>query len=71
MSETALLRIRVNGEPREIHAPCSVQALVDSLRLGERRIAVELNEKILPRQRYDQALEDGDAIEIVTFVGGG
>lgn len=37
-----------------------------------RRIAVELNDDILPRSQYDSTvLQDGDIVEIVSFVGGG
>ena len=36
------------------------------------RIAVELNEEIVPKNAYEQCvLKDGDAVEIVSFVGGG
>ena len=37
-----------------------------------KRIAVELNGEILPKNEYaDRMLEDGDRMEVVTFVGGG
>lgn len=37
-----------------------------------RRIVVERNEEIVPRDQYEQTrLQDGDQIEIVSFVGGG
>ena len=37
-----------------------------------KRIAVELNEEILPKYSYsDTMLKDGDRLEVVTFVGGG
>lgn len=36
------------------------------------RIAVELNEEIVPKNAYEQCvLKDGDTVEIVSFVGGG
>ena len=36
------------------------------------RIAVEMNEEILPKYSYsDTMLKDGDRLEVVTFVGGG
>ena len=34
-------------------------------------LAVELNRAILPRDRYETLLQDGDRLEIVSFVGGG
>ena len=37
-----------------------------------KRVAVELNENIVPRVKYSETfLEDGDTLEIVRFVGGG
>lgn len=35
-------------------------------------IAIELNEEILPKSKYNETiLKDGDIVEIVNFVGGG
>ena len=37
-----------------------------------KRIAVEINELIVPKADYDSCvLRDGDTVEIVTLVGGG
>jgi len=45
---------------------------VATLGLGPRRIAVEVNRAVVPRAEYDvTALRDGDAVEIIHFVGGG
>jgi sulfur carrier protein len=66
------VRILVNGEWQEHDGELSVAALIGKLALDERRLAVELNEKILPRARYGQTLlSDQDRLEIVTLVGGG
>ena len=36
------------------------------------RIAVERNGEIVPKARYgDTVLEEGDTVEVVSFVGGG
>jgi sulfur carrier protein len=49
-----------------------VSDLVDELGLGKRRIAVEVNRDILPRDAYARhSLRDGDVVEIVQFIGGG
>ena len=46
--------------------------LVAELGLGAKRIAVEVNRDIVPREEYaDCRLQAGDEIEIVHFVGGG
>ena len=37
-----------------------------------KRIAVERNGDIVPKAQYpDTVLEDGDSVEVVSFVGGG
>ena len=62
----------MNGESRRITAPLSVAALVETLGLDRRKVAVERNEQIVSRSQYDATLlADGDALEIVHFIGGG
>ena len=66
------MRIEVNGEAREIAGGTSVAALLSQLGLGEGPVAVERNKLIVPRARHAETLlADGDALEIVQFVGGG
>jgi thiamine biosynthesis protein ThiS len=64
--------IRLNGERRELETLASVQALLDELGLDRERVAVEVNRRILKRTEFDAVtLDDGDEVEVVTFVGGG
>ncbi|HXJ34625.1 MAG TPA: sulfur carrier protein ThiS [Candidatus Eisenbacteria bacterium] len=66
------MHVMVNDEPRELAAGSTVADLVATLGLGPRRIAVEVNRDVVPRASYGAtALHDGDAIEIIHFVGGG
>jgi sulfur carrier protein len=66
------MRIQVNGQWQEHASALSVAELVARLALDERRLAIELNERILPRARYGRTqLNDQDRLEIVTLVGGG
>ncbi len=66
------IRIILNGEPRTAEEPTSVADLLSQLDLEPVRVAVEINEDIVPRKRFGEtAIRDGDRIEIVTFVGGG
>ena len=65
------MQIVVNGEERTT-TPVSVQQLLQELAIDPRRVAVELNREILPKAAYETTtLADGDALEIVHFVGGG
>ena len=66
------MRLVVNGEARELDQASTVAALVQSLGLDTRKVAVERNLEIVPRSLYlATALADGDRIEIVHFIGGG
>lgn len=66
------LLLTVNGEMRRIAAGSTIADLVASLGLDPRKVAVEHNAQIAPRSTLgDVALNDGDVLEIVHFVGGG
>ena len=66
------MHVIVNGEPREIAAGTTIEALVASLGMDRRRIAVERNAEIVPRALHAATLlAEGDRVEIVTMVGGG
>ena len=64
--------LTVNGEEREFPEPLTLIALLDHLSLSSTRVAVERNGKIVARERFGEtALEAGDRLEVVHFVGGG
>jgi thiamine biosynthesis protein ThiS len=68
----ATMTISLNGKRREVRDGLTVRSLLDELELHPGMVVVELNRDILPRDRYaDVPLRDGDAIELVHFVGGG
>jgi len=67
-----VITITVNGEPRDVPAGLTLSRVLERLELPEGRIAVELNRRVVPRGRFGgEPVEDGDRLEIVTFVGGG
>jgi thiazole synthase len=66
------VEITLNGEARRLDAPLSVRGLLESLGLDPAKIAVERNLEIVPRSTYGEvALNQGDRLEIVHFIGGG
>jgi sulfur carrier protein len=66
------VRLTVNGEARDAAGAGTLAALVASLGLDCRKVAVERNLAIVPRSAYATTpLADGDRIEIVHFIGGG
>lgn len=63
--------IYINGE-YEDQAGKQLLAYLKEEGCNVDRIAVERNGKIVPKQQYESViLEDGDELEIVSFVGGG
>jgi thiamine biosynthesis protein ThiS len=66
------MRLKVNGEEREFRGVASLADLLRQLGIPPVRVAIERNEELVPRGEYDAtALQDGDRLEVVTFVGGG
>ena len=64
--------ITVNGEHKRVAAGQTLAALVVELGLVPEKVAVERNLEVVPRSTLGGvAVEDGDDLEIVHFVGGG
>lgn len=67
-----MVLLRINGEERRFETAPTIQALLEDLKVAPDTVAVEVNRTIVPRRAHDiHRLEDGDEIEVVTFVGGG
>ena len=66
------VQIVLNGETRILETGTTLAGLVATLELGGRRMAVEINEEVIPRSEYPTwVLDEGDRVEIVHAVGGG
>ena len=66
------MQIILNGQTRMLEPGATLAALVAHLELGGRRMAVEINEEVIPRSEYAEfVLGEGDRVEIVHAVGGG
>ena len=64
--------VQVNGQPQDVPAGTTVEALLALLNVKAQRVAVELNQTVVRRAQHGlTTLADGDQLEIVTFVGGG
>ncbi len=67
-----MAKIQLNGKKISILTNISVRDLVKKYKLKEKKIAIELNGTILPKQNYaKKILKNNDKIEIVQFIGGG
>lgn len=63
--------VKINGEELNASGRTIAQYLTEN-GYDTKRVAVELNGDILPKSQYESTvLNDGDCVEIVSFVGGG
>ncbi len=63
--------VKVNGEMLDMNGR-TVTELLAEMNISGQRVAVELNEDIVPKAKYGETvLSDGDSVEVVRFVGGG
>jgi len=66
------VQIILNGDNTVIADAATVSTLIEQLGLTGKRIAIELNETIVPRSAHaETVLHDGDRVEIVHAIGGG
>ena len=66
------MKITLNGEPTPLNNVQTVADLIRHMGWEGKRIAVERNGEIVPKSQHAQeALADGDEIEVVVAVGGG
>lgn len=63
--------VKVNGEMLDM-AGKTVTEMLAAMEVNGQRVAVELNEDIVPKASYGETvLKEGDTVEVVRFVGGG
>lgn len=66
------MKIKVNGEEREVAQVTTLEQLIQSLGLESKVMAAAVNMEIVKQDAWNQAvLNDGDTIELLDFVGGG
>ena len=66
------MQIQINGKPKVLPAETSIVALLQQLQLKTEHVVVERNSGIVAKENYATTLlAEGDALEIVQFVGGG
>lgn len=66
------MQIVLNGKHRLVQEPATVASLLSVLDVAVKGVAVEVNERLIPRRTFDHTpVRDGDRVEVVTLVGGG
>lgn len=62
----------LNGEPFPLNEPVSLAEVLAAAGFALNKVAVLLNGKIVPKEKLAQTMAaEGDAVEVVSFVGGG
>ena len=68
----AFVKIIVNGEKISLPQNSNIEDLILHLGYQNQRIAIEINESIIPKSSYSLALlKELDKIEVISAVGGG
>jgi sulfur carrier protein len=66
------MNIVLNGNTSEYPDQLSASELLHSLGLADKRLALEINQEIVPRSAFDShIINPGDQVEIVHAIGGG
>lgn len=66
------MNITVNGNTQSIEDSCTAAQLVETMGITSGRIAMEVNQEIVPRSTYaNYQFKADDIVEIVHAVGGG
>ena len=67
-----MAKIQLNGRKLELKKKNSILTLLKKYKIDSKKIAVELNGKIINRNQYNSVyIKNKDKIEIVHFIGGG
>lgn len=66
------MQIHLNGSPKTITDPMTVDMLLQELGVPSTSVVVELNKTIMQPDSYaTTSLQDNDQMELIRFVGGG
>lgn len=72
LGKSHLMNIILNGQNKKIDDNTNIEKLLISLNLDNKRLAVEVNQEIIPRADFDSfTLSELDKVEIVQAIGGG
>lgn len=67
------MNLVINGEDYDdMPDGMTMSGLLEHLKLPSKKVAIERNREIVPKSTFDTAaLNDGDVLEIIHFIGGG
>ena len=66
------MKIKLNGQNKEFSTSPKLQEIITRFCKNSQMVIAEVNGAIVDRPQWGQKnIEDGDCIELVSFVGGG
>ena len=66
------MNILLNGESQQVPDNLTAAQLVENLGLAGKRLAMEINQEIVPRSTFEECvINPDDHVEIVHAIGGG
>ncbi len=66
------MEVLVNGAAQTLEEGTTITQLLDHLQISRERVAIEINLEIMQREECDRrVLQNGDRVEIISFMGGG
>jgi len=66
------MKVIVNGEDRDIQEDSTIEALISTLGIKVKVMAIAVNMEIVKKDDWGSfIIQDGDKIELLHFVGGG
>ena len=66
-----MAKIQLNGKKIPLKNKTNISKLLKKYKIDEKKVAIELNGRILLKQNFKKYLKSNDVIEVVQFIGGG
>lgn len=67
-----MANITFNGKTKSIEENISISDYIVTNNYKPNQVVVELNEVIIPSEKYEETiLKEGDVLEVLSFMGGG
>jgi len=66
------MKVKINGQEKDLNGSSTLKKAIEQFSKDTSRIIAEVNGKIIKGNQWEQTfINDGDTIELVSFVGGG
>ncbi len=66
------MKISINGQPHELDGAKTLNQIIEQFCKNTKHVIAELNGEIIKSPKWQETtINDGDAVELVSIVGGG